>query len=114
MRTAKALARLRGYEGSPEPSLVAYAISTIISRAGSIEKQQLSCGCAVDIYLCGFVSSFHVMFWLKLQSIISPGRLLIFLYVYIVCVLCDVFAFLLDAVGRVRLIILALSCHMHM
>ena len=33
VRTAKALARLRGC--SPEPSLVAYAISTIISWAGS-------------------------------------------------------------------------------
>ena len=35
VRTAKALARLRGCAGSPEPSLVAYAISTIISWAGS-------------------------------------------------------------------------------
>ena len=31
MRTAKALAWLRGCAGSPEPSLVAYVISTIIS-----------------------------------------------------------------------------------
>ena len=35
MRTAKVLARLRGCAGSPEPSLVAYVISTIISCAGS-------------------------------------------------------------------------------
>ena len=35
MRTAKALAGLRGCAGLPEPSLVAYAISTIISWAGS-------------------------------------------------------------------------------
>ena len=35
VRTAKALARLRGCAGSPEPLLVAYVISTIISRAGS-------------------------------------------------------------------------------
>ena len=34
MRIAKALARLRGCAGSPEPSLVTYVISTIISRAG--------------------------------------------------------------------------------
>ena len=34
-QTAKALARLRGCAGSPEPSLVAYVISTIISWAGS-------------------------------------------------------------------------------
>ena len=36
MQTAKALARLRGCAGSPEPSLVAYVISTIISWASSI------------------------------------------------------------------------------
>ena len=36
MRTVKALARLRGCAGSPEPSLVAYVISTKISWAGSI------------------------------------------------------------------------------
>ena len=35
VRTAKALARLREYAGSPEPSLVAYVIRTIISWAGS-------------------------------------------------------------------------------
>ena len=35
VRTAKALARLRECAGSPEPSLVAYVISTIISWAGS-------------------------------------------------------------------------------
>ena len=34
IRTAKALARLRGCAGSPESSLVAYLISTIISYAG--------------------------------------------------------------------------------
>ena len=36
VRTAKALVRLGGCAGSPEPSLVAYVISTIISWAGSI------------------------------------------------------------------------------
>ena len=35
VRTAKALARLRGCPGSSEPSLLAYVISTIISWAGS-------------------------------------------------------------------------------
>ena len=35
VRTVKALARLRRRAGSPEPSLVAYVISTIISWAGS-------------------------------------------------------------------------------
>ena len=34
-RTAKALARMRRWAGSPEPSLVTYVISTIISWAGS-------------------------------------------------------------------------------
>ena len=36
VRTAKALARLRRCAGSPEPSLIAYVISTIISWAGSV------------------------------------------------------------------------------
>ena len=35
LQTAKALARLHGCAGLPEPSLVAYVISTIISWAGS-------------------------------------------------------------------------------
>ena len=35
MQTANALTRLRGCASSPEPSLVAYVISTIISWAGS-------------------------------------------------------------------------------
>ena len=35
VQTAKALVRLRGCAGSPEPSLVAYVISTIVSWAGS-------------------------------------------------------------------------------
>ena len=34
VRTVKALARLRGCPGLPEPSLVAYVVSTIISWAG--------------------------------------------------------------------------------
>ena len=36
VRTAKALARLRGCAGSPEPSLVAYVISTMVSWAGQL------------------------------------------------------------------------------
>ena len=40
VRTAKALARLRGWAGSPEPSLVAYVISTIISWAGSYRRHK--------------------------------------------------------------------------
>ena len=38
VRTAMALARLRRCTGSPEPSLVAYVISTIISWAGSFAE----------------------------------------------------------------------------
>ena len=43
VRTAKALARLHGCAGSPEPSLVAYLISTIISWAGSFNPLGPSC-----------------------------------------------------------------------
>ena len=39
-QTAKALARLRGCAGSPEPLLVAYVMSTIISWAGSNNDQK--------------------------------------------------------------------------
>ena len=38
VRTAKALARLRGCTGLPEPSLVAYVITTIITWAGSLSN----------------------------------------------------------------------------
>ena len=44
VQTAKALARLRGCTGSPEPSLGAYVISTIISCAGSF------CGAVVIVF----------------------------------------------------------------
>ena len=40
VRTTEALMRLRGYGGSPEPSLVACVVSTIISRAGSVAVSQ--------------------------------------------------------------------------
>ena len=43
VRTAKALARLRGCAGSPEPSLVAHMISTIISWAGSFHIKFKGC-----------------------------------------------------------------------
>ena len=45
--TAKALSRLRECAGSPEPSLVAYVISTIISWAGSYVV-------CVAAFLCAF------------------------------------------------------------
>ena len=43
VRTAKTLARLRGCVDSPEPSLVVYVISTIISRAGSYTTHTCKC-----------------------------------------------------------------------
>ena len=48
MRTAKSLARLRGCVGSPEPSLVAYVISTIISWAGSSLTILNGCACMFE------------------------------------------------------------------
>ena len=54
VRTAKALARLCICAGSPEPSLVAYMISTIIShiaqiiRAASWQNQQNECAPSED------------------------------------------------------------------
>ena len=63
LRTTKALARLRGCAGSPEPSLVAYVISTVISCAGSInvfvrekisftshQNQDISCKFSIIIW----------------------------------------------------------------
>ena len=49
VRTSKALARLRGCAGSPEPLLVAYVISTIISCAGSIVVI-ITCCCSLPVY----------------------------------------------------------------
>ena len=42
VRTVKALTRLRGWAGSPEPSLLAYVISTVVWWAGSILSGILS------------------------------------------------------------------------
>ena len=55
VRTAKALARLSGCAGSPEPSLVAYVISTIISWAGSIKDT--------------------LPFWRDLTGVVIPSKL---------------------------------------
>ena len=55
MRTAKALARLCGCAGSPEPLLVAYVISTMISWAGSNRHTNLLNQlnkCLGFIYVC--------------------------------------------------------------
>ena len=69
VRTAKALARQRGCAGSPEPSLVAYAISTIIPWAGSngnmsiiLKFPVLQSFQTITIRLvCVFVSAMHVL-----------------------------------------------------
>ena len=76
VRTAKALARLRRCAGSPEPSLVAYVISTIISWAGLfsmdctlliiIKKNQKS-----PIALTAFWSLFSLGIW-TLSPLIWP------------------------------------------
>ena len=54
MRTAKALARLSGCAGSPEPLLVAYVISTLVSGTGSND---------VFLYsnLGGYFSALHLL-----------------------------------------------------
>ena len=50
VRTAMALARLHERAGSPEPSLVAYVISTIISWAGSNQHKRQIKRTAVDLH----------------------------------------------------------------
>ena len=47
VRTTKALARLRGCAGSPEPSLVVYAISTIIPWAASNDSVEILFRCNI-------------------------------------------------------------------
>ena len=69
VRTAKALARLRGWTGSPEPSLVAYAISTIISWAGS--------NYIADINRDGHLTITHAIYeytWRLKKSIEKPRK----------------------------------------
>ena len=50
VRTAKTLARLRECAGSPEPSLVAYMVSTIISWADSYHTLGKSSNRSLDIF----------------------------------------------------------------
>ena len=84
MRTAKALARLRGCAGSPEPLLVAYVISTIIlfgsfmcrcvlfydqkgPQLGIVYKRLVSWWMGADMYQCFYcgilIFSYHDIFW---------------------------------------------------
>ena len=66
VRKTMALARLRGCAGLPEPSLVAHAISTIISWAGSFVKYLLNKGKLVKLVLAAgqIVFYSHTSFWL--------------------------------------------------
>ena len=57
MRTAKALAKLRRCAGLPEPSLVAYARSTIISWAGSYKNLSWLFGMDKNIHCTGHFSA---------------------------------------------------------
>ena len=62
MRTAKALARLRGCAGSPELSLVAYAISTIISLAGSVTSRGAPHGSIVITPVYDVYRGYYIVF----------------------------------------------------
>ena len=65
VQTAKALARLHGCAGSPEPSLVTYDISTIISWAGLFDQLLPSFYAAVThlcLYLVSLVFCIHCYF----------------------------------------------------
>ena len=59
VRTAKALVSLRGCAGSPEPSLVAYVISTIISWAGCIMLFTMTLLDICTLYIFAYLMS-HV------------------------------------------------------
>ena len=60
VQTAKALARLRGCAGTPDPLLVAYVISTIISWAGSlILSKKNRYGVHLMIHVLGINSIFN-------------------------------------------------------
>ena len=78
VRTAKALARLHECAGSPEPTLVAYMISTIISCAGSITFAGSCSGWYTkpnkyhlktpDVLTCTLRKSFITM-WLNIKQV---------------------------------------------
>ena len=77
VRTVKALARLRGCAGSPEPSLVAYEISTIISWAGSNNKN-MYVPCRL---LCSLHAQLHrIIIMIIIIIIITP--MIIHLYLF--------------------------------
>ena len=72
MRTAKALARLRGCAGSPELSLVAYMISTIISLARSLYPKRDNVPC-ITLILNGTVTKVWSLSF-KSFTILAPRR----------------------------------------
>ena len=90
VRTAKALARQRGCAGSPEPSLVAYVISTIISWAASFMGTGERGGSVVECWtperevrgskptaavLCPWARHFTPRkYWLITQEAMAPSR----------------------------------------
>ena len=69
VRTAKAQPSLHKCAGSPEPSLVAYVISTIISWAGSVVARSL--------WVLDYSVSYHIWFksWAMQGDTMSSGRI---------------------------------------
>ena len=72
VRTAKALARLRRCTGLPQPSLVAYVVSTIISWAGSNILQNILCQI---LRTCHFTCSCTLLFGRASTSVEGVRRL---------------------------------------
>ena len=70
-RKAKALARLRGCAGSPEPSLVAFVINTIISWAGSNYNKRSIKSTSTDIK---FVTSLSAAARQNQQNDVRPAK----------------------------------------
>ena len=72
VQTVKALARLPRCTGSPEPSLVACVISTIISWAGSFEKVSTIC-------VPSILNTYHDIKWIT-QCPSVPRHTIIYIY----------------------------------
>ena len=81
VRTAKALARLRICAGSPEPSLVTYVISTIISWAGSNLFGKVLIKFILTAHFCRSASSLTLFFFFI--SLHDPPRNVLCLYILI-------------------------------
>ena len=72
--SAKALVRLRGCAGSPEPSLITYVISTIFSWAGSFIDFKKCFPCRVRTKL--FDSQSIIQEWMLFLWMLSMHKLL--------------------------------------